>query len=229
MQRFVAHSLQDEWMPVFHSRNKYVPWKWLRRLFFIIVIGWILLIIGLVIAIDATGRVDQAQQADVIVVLGAGLSRDGRPGYALVRRSRHAAELWHRGFADTILCTGGQAPDQNRSEANACRQVLMWRDVPASAIALEEQSRSTEENALFSRPIIEANGWENIILVSDGYHMFRAEILFRTRGIPVMLSPVSKENMQRHDSYFRAVSREIIALHWQFLKDLLGLPFTHFP
>jgi len=216
-------------MPSLQRNKKGFPWRFVSRLFLLLVLVWVLVVAGLVILIDRTGQVDQRQPVDVIVVLGAGLSADGRPGYALVRRSRHAAELWQQGYADTILCTGGQAPDQWRSEADACRDVLMWRGVPASAIVLEEQSRSTEENAIYSRPIIEANGWETVLLVSDGYHLFRAEILFRTRGIPVFLSPVSKEAMQRHDSYVRAVTREIVALHWQFFKDLLGLPFTHFP
>lgn len=216
-------------MPSLQRTKKGSFWRFVRRILLVLVLIWMLVIVGLVILIDRTGQVDQRQPADVIVVLGAGLSRDGRPGYALVRRSRYAAELWQQGYADTILCTGGIAPDQTRSEADACRDVLMWRGVPASAILLEEQSRSTEENALYSRPILEANGWETVLLVSDGYHLFRAEILFRTRGIPVLLSPVSKEAMQRHDSYPRAVTREIAALHWQFFKDLLGLPFTHFP
>ncbi len=217
-------------MPIFQRSSKAgFPWTLVFRFALVLFIAWVLLMMGLVIAIDRTGRVDQAQEADGIVVLGAGLSRDGRPGYALIRRSSHAAQLWHQGYADTILCTGGQAPGQPRSEADACRQVLMWRDVPANAILLEEQSRSTEENALYSRPIIEANGWETVILVSDSYHVFRAEILFRTRGIPVLLSPVPREEMRNHDSYPRAVTREIAALHWQFFKDLLGLPFTHIP
>ncbi|MCA9911851.1 MAG: YdcF family protein [Anaerolineae bacterium] len=216
-------------MPSLQRTKKGFPWRFVRRIVLLLLLAWVLVIIGLVFLIDRTGQVDQRQPADVIVVLGAGLSRDGRPGYALVRRSRYAADLWQQGYADTILCTGGQAPGQSRSEADACREVLMWRGVPASAILLEEQSRSTEENAIFSRPIIEANGWETVLLVSDGYHLFRAEILFRTRGIPVLLSPVSKEEMQRRDSYVRAVTREITALHWQVFKDLLGLPFTHFP
>lgn len=216
-------------MPILNRNAKHFPWKFIRRAGIFLVMAWMLLVLGLIIAIDVTGNVDQAEQADVIVVLGAGLSRDGRPGFALTRRSIHAAELWAQGYADSILCTGGQAPDQSRSEADGCRQVLMWRGVPESAIYLEESSRSTEENALYSRPIIEANGWEDVILVSDGYHLFRAEILFRTRGIPVFLSPVSREAMERHDWYPRAVSREILALHWQFFKDLLGLPITHIP
>jgi len=216
-------------MPILNRNAKRFPWKPLRRAALFLFLAWIVLLVGLILAIDVTGRTEQAQEADVIVVLGAGLSRDGRPGYALSRRSRHAAELWHQGYADYILCTGGQAPDQSRSEADGCRQVLMWRGVPESAILLEEGSRSTEENALYSRPIIEANGWEDVILVSDSYHLFRAEILFRTRGIPVILSPVPREEMRRHDWYPRAVTRELAALHWQFFKDLLGLPFTHIP
>lgn len=211
--------------------NKRIDYgKWLFRLVLVGCVGWLLLVIGLLWIIHHTGTVDERQQSDVIVVLGAGLSHSGRPGYALTRRASHAAELYHAGYADTIICTGGIAPNQTRSEADACAQVLGWRDVPRNAILLEEQSRSTEENAIYSYPIIQANGFDDVLLVSDAFHVFRARYIFQSEGITVNLSPVPRENMQRQSrSYTHYILREVAALHWQFLKEMLNLPVTHVP
>ena len=53
-----------------------------------------------------------------------------------------------------VLCTGAQADGYPRSEADACREVLMREGVPESAIWLEDESRSTEENAINSTQIL---------------------------------------------------------------------------
>src|SRR5690606_795819 len=117
----------------------------------------------------AYSRTDSAQPADVIVVLGAGLRRDGRPGPALVRRGERAAQLYAEGYAPAVLCSGGYAMTQTRSEADACREVLLENGVPEESIFLEDRSRSTEENALYTRELMRANDRHTLQAVSDGY------------------------------------------------------------
>jgi hypothetical protein len=59
------------------------------------------------------------------------LERDNRPGPALTRRANHAAELWKRGLAPAIICTGGITGRENtRSEASACSELLRAAGVP---------------------------------------------------------------------------------------------------
>lgn len=201
--------------------------KWGFRLMLIGFVGWCIGMIFLVSTIHHRGTVDEAQDADVIVVLGAGLSRSGRPGYALTRRASQAAELWHAGYADTIICTGGLAENRERTEADACREVLSWRGVPASAVVLEGRSRSTEENALFTAEIMIANGWETAIVVSDSYHMLRSDYLFTSEGVEVFMSPVPAEQIRGRPSYHYSVIREVAAFHWQIFKDIFNIPVTN--
>ena len=127
----------------------------MKRILMALMLGGLVYSLGFIALIHHTGTLDNTQAADVIIVLGAGLLRDGRPGQALTRRSERGAELWHRGIAPFALCTGGQAESFPRSEAAACREVLQRSGVPAAVILLEERSRSTEENASYSRPILE--------------------------------------------------------------------------
>jgi uncharacterized SAM-binding protein YcdF (DUF218 family) len=202
---------------------------WLGPMIILTFVLWLLIIFALIGAIHYTGIVDNPESADVIIVLGAGLSRSGRPGWALTRRATHAAELWHQGFAPYIICTGGVGNGQTRSEADACREVLMRNAVPSSLIILEDRSRSTEENAIFSQELMDAQGWDTALIVSDSYHIFRAGYLFSGQDIEVFSSPVAYERINNPPFYIYSLLREVAALHWQVFKDIFDLQITHIP
>jgi len=178
-------------------------------------------------AIHIAGRQDSARPADVIIALGAGLRRDGSPGPALTRRSLQAADLWRQGIAPTVICAGGQAESFPRSEADACREILRNQSLPPSAILLEDKSRSTEENALFSSQLMRERGWTSAVLVSDSYHMLRASWLFTQQDVEAYASPVPAERIHHPQTYPHSLLREFLAFHWQVLKEALNLPVTH--
>ncbi len=196
------------------------------RIFGILILIWLFacLLIGGVVLVYA--QQDQAQEADVIIVLGSGLRRDNRPGPALARRSRHAADLYAQGLASTVICTGGYTAGRTRSEAEGCREMLIENGVPEDAILIEDQSRSTEENALYSHEIMRENGFENAILVSDGFHLLRAQWIFSQVGVPVYPSPGDSPSTM---TLLISTAREVAALHWQAIKTILNLPFTYVP
>jgi uncharacterized SAM-binding protein YcdF (DUF218 family) len=187
---------------------------------------WLAVWVLLGITVLAYGGQDQAQPADVIIVLGSGLRRDNSPGPALYRRAARAAELYQHGLAPAIICTGGFTAGRSRSEADACREVLEDAGVPADVIFVEDGSRSTEENALFAHQIMRDNGWTNAVLVSDGYHLLRAQWIFSQEGIPVYPSPAASPSRM---PLFIGTLREVAALHWQAFKTLFNLPFTYVP
>jgi uncharacterized SAM-binding protein YcdF (DUF218 family) len=187
---------------------------------------WLLAIVGMGAAIYLYGEDQHHMPADVIIVLGSGLRRDGSPGDALTRRSLWAAQLYQDGMAPAVLCTGGTGAGQPRSEAAACRELLLSRDVPAAVIHLEDSSHSTEENAIYSRQIADARGWQQAVLVTDSYHMLRASWMFNHYGIDHTRSPVPREQI-RGEWYPRHFVREILALHWYGFKFVLNLPYTN--
>ncbi len=196
------------------------------RLAMIILLMWMLVSVGLVAAIHFYGQADHREPADVIIVLGAGLRRDGRPGPALVRRARWAAQLWQDGYAPNIICTGGVGQGFRTSEAEGCRDELIAQGVPADAILLEMQSRSTEENAMYTHAIMNDHGWTSAVLVSDAYHLLRAQWIFIDEGITVYPSSTVNPPI---GSYVIAVAREVAALHWYGFKELFGLQITYLP
>ena len=67
----------------------------------------IALFLKLCFDIDRQGRMDQAQPADAIVVLGAQVLLNGQAGPDLEPRTAHAVSLYQAGLAPRIICTGG--------------------------------------------------------------------------------------------------------------------------
>jgi len=213
-------SLRQRLQVIFRSRL-------FRRIALPIIAIWLVVVV-VVVAIVVYGSADRAQPADVIIVLGAGVHPDNTPTEAMWRRTERAATLWKSGLAPIIICTGGLPGRATRTEAATCLDLLQQYGVPADAIRLEEHSRSTEENALDSRALMDANGWQTAILVSDGFHLLRASWLFQRVGIETYTSPVPFSSVDPL-SLALAMGREVVAFHWLAVKFLLNLPFTYVP
>ena len=138
-----------------------------------------------------------------------------------------AAGLWREGIAPLVLCTGGQSEYYPRTEADACREILLGAGLPAEAILVEERSRSTEENAIYSKRILDEGRLSRVVLVSDASHMLRARWLFHKQGIDTYASPVPTNRIRDARVYPLALIREFIAFNWQLFKDAFNIPWTH--
>ena len=187
----------------------------------------VLYLVGFAFAAFIIGEQDTTERADVIIVLGSGLRKDGQPGPALTRRTRHAADLWHKGIAPLVLCTGGQSEYYPRTEAAACREILLAAGLPDDTILMEERSRSTEENAIYSKQILDERRLARVVLVSDSYHMLRARWLFSKQGIQSFASPVKSGRIRDPRVYPFSLAREFVAFNWQLFKDIFQIPWTH--
>ena len=97
-------------------------------------------------------------RADIIIVPGGGGTRE---------RPKRAAELFKEDAAPRILLTGGGDDEINR-------RVLIRNGVPAGAIELEDQSRTTRQNAKFSAAILRAERVHSAIIATSWYHSRRA-------------------------------------------------------
>ncbi len=198
----------------------------LLRLFLTAVLSWPLSLS----LIDAYGLQDRAQPADAIVILGSMVYPGARPGPALTRRTQHAVALYARGLAPVIICSGGQAGSETSTEAAAACNLAAALGVPRGALIEETRSRSTEENALDTAAILAAHGWRTVVLSTDGYHLYRADLLFRRAGLVPYPSPAQATAgpMNPLERYGRE-TRELAALIWYWGKTALGLKLTDFP
>ena len=168
--------------------------------------------------------------AQAIVVLGgtvkppSGTSTEinlGRAG-----RIWYAARLFHADKAPLVLLSGGgDLERQAFSEARAMALFLQDLGVPAQAVALEEASRNTRENAAFSAELLKARGIEHILLVTSALHMPRALPLFKAQGIKVTPAPTDFEAGQEPPHGLLAWLPDAGALNGSALamKELVGL------
>ena len=143
--------------------------------------------------LQSWGTPDRAQHADAIMIFGSGVKSDGRASPTLRARTRHAYELWKRGLAPKILCTGGVGA-YGPAESLVQEKLLIGWGVPASAILKEEKSTSTWENAKFGAPLLP--GGAQVIAVSDPYHLWRCVRDCRAFGITAFPSPATAAWLQ---------------------------------
>ena len=119
-------------------------------------------------------------KADVIVVLGAGMSADGTLHRETVARVTTGVDLFQRGQAPAIHFTGGRAVPDGPSAGAQMARLAISQGIPAGVISVEERSLSTLQNALFSRPML-ADA-QSVILVTEAFHLPRAAASFRWMG-----------------------------------------------
>ena len=132
--------------------------------------------------------VDEARQADVIVILGAAAYR-GTPSPVLKARLDHGLDLYHRDLAPRILTTGGAGGDPDFTESEVGRAYLIRRGVPSEAIIIEPKGASTAYSTAAVAEIMHRMNLATCVVVSDGYHIYRAKKLLEDRGVRVYGSP----------------------------------------
>lgn len=128
------------------------------------------------------GRSQVTEPVDAIVVLGAA-QYDGRPSPQLAARLDHAVELWQQGLAPTIMVTGGKLPGDRFTEAEASRGYLVERGVPEVSILMEDAGRTTYESLESAAPILLDAGLVDVALVSDSFHLKRADLIADRFGL----------------------------------------------
>ena len=138
--------------------------------------------------IEQQSTIDEAQNADVIIVLGAAEYR-GRPSPVLQGRLNHALFLYLKGLAPYILTTGGAGGDPVFTEGEVGRAYLAEHQVPSEAILVEPKGSTTAQSVDASAEIMRRMNMHSCIVVSDGYHIYRVKRLLEAQRIKVYGSP----------------------------------------
>jgi len=140
------------------------------------------------VCIEQQATRDEAQPADVILVLGAAEYR-GRPSPVLRARLDHALDLYQQNLAPRIMTTGGAGGDPVFTEGGVGRAYLMSKGVPPEAIIVETEGESTVYSTGLAAEIMRRMQLNSVIVVSDGYHVFRVKKILESRGLKAYGSP----------------------------------------
>ena len=136
---------------------------------------------------------------DGIIVLGGaiGTTRGMTSLNDAAERMTESVTLALRHPTAKLVFTGGDGsllentPDgEARTEAEAARNFYLSLGIPASRITIEDKSRNTFENAIFTKPLLEQKPGQRWLLITSAWHMPRSIGIFRRAGIDVIPHPV---------------------------------------
>ncbi|WP_138758984.1 YdcF family protein [Modestobacter altitudinis] len=119
-----------------------------------------------------------------VIVLGAGLVRGQVPPLLAARLRRAVTAVEERAEPIPIVVSGGQGPDEPYPEGRVMGEWLRQHGVAADGILVEDRSRTTRENLLYSAHLLEQHGVPApYLVVTNDYHAPRAAMLARVLGI----------------------------------------------
>ncbi len=187
----------------------------------------------------------EAAGAEAIVILGhSRYSRAPEYGGADTLNSgglvrvRYGARL-HRQTGLPILAAGGAPGYKAMSEADLMQQVLA-EEFATPVRWLEEKSRNTYENALFSSKILQEAGIKRILLVVHSRDVVRAIWAFKQVGTlevtpapTLFVRPVNRAGIMNWIPNPNALSRTAVVLHelvgivWYRLRYGDDIPTIH--
>lgn len=170
----------------------------------------------------AYARGDHQPESDTIFVLGAA-QYDGRPSAWFAARLDHAAHLYQKGVAPTIVTVGGGQPGDRFTEAESGKNYLMENyDIPDSDIVAVGEGVDTLTSAEAFKRVADQEGWASSVVVTDPAHSLRATTMVEDQGLDAAGSPTrqgpsvqgrdAQLNSIRHETggliYYKAVERE---------------------
>jgi uncharacterized SAM-binding protein YcdF (DUF218 family) len=185
-----------------------------------ILLGAVLLWLAILASsIVSFGSRDRATSHDAAIVLGAA-AYGSVPSPVFRERIRHALSLYRAGTVRKLIFTGGFGPGASLAEAEVARDVALKEGVPASDILIETRSRTTYQNLLEAKRVMDSAGLRTAAIVSDPLHMKRALRMSLDLGIEAVSSPTPTTRYMGLRSKATFLAREIYFYHLYLINGV---------
>jgi len=171
-------------------------------------------LISLSLRIEKQSVKDEANRSDMIIVMGAAEYR-GKPSPVLRSRLDHALELYRAHYAPLILTTGGSGGDPKFTEAEVGRSYLIDRGIPPERIVVENHGQTTAQSLAAAFEIMQRMSLRSCIVVSDGYHIFRAKKYLQAEGLTVFGSPRISNPRPEWKEWWEYMRQAVGFMLWQ--------------
>ena len=151
---------------------------------------------------------------DCIIILGAGVRKEGTPSPMLRDRLDKGIELYNEGIAPKIIMSGDHG--QNRyDEVSAMKKYAIDKGVPSEDIFMDHAGFSTYDSIYRERDVFEV---KKAIIVTQRYHMYRALYIADKLGLEAYGVPA--EDIKYSGQSGRE-TREILARTKDFFKVII--------
>ncbi len=152
-----------------------------------------------------------------IVVLGGavGMSRGDVAMNASASRMTKAVELARLHPQAKVVFTGGGVSLTSNvvvTEADGAKLLFEGLGLEPARLILEDKSRNTRENAIFTRNLVDPKPGERWLLVTSAWHMPRSIGVFRKAGFAVEAFPVDFWSSGKAGDFVRPYARAPRAL-----------------
>ena len=154
----------------------------------------------------ADGLTDDIHAADVAIVPGNTVERDGRPSARLRARLDQALTLYRQGLFPDVIVSGGVG-SEGFDEAEVMKRYLVENGMPESHIHVDGGGATTYLTAGNAARMMRENGWRSAMVVSQYFHVPRMRLALKRSGITPVFS-AHAQYFELRDVY--SIAREVI-------------------
>jgi vancomycin permeability regulator SanA len=133
------------------------------------------------------GLVDQVGQADIGLVLGSKVERDGKPSARLQARLEKTVELYRAGYFPEVIASGGLGKE-GYDEAVLMRDYLVAHGIPTERVNVDSAGITTYASAQVAGEIARKRNLKSVLVVSRCFHLPRSRLALKRVGIPTVYS-----------------------------------------
>lgn len=112
---------------------------------------------------------ESPEESDVIIVLGGELNGE---------RTRQGAELYRQGIAPKLMLSDGTMMSWRTAAIEEMYDLAVLQGVDPADILKEEKSRSTYENAIYTKELMLELGMTSALVVTSDWHAQRSRYTF---------------------------------------------------
>lgn len=142
----------------------------------------VLIYISAITGLMINAQYKSPKNAKAIIVLGCKVNGD-KPSRMLIRRLEGAYEFLKDNKDVICVVSGGKGSDEKISEAQAMKNYLLEKGISPDMIITEDKSNNTYENMEKSAEILKGYNINNIAIVTDGFHQYRASFIAEKFGM----------------------------------------------
>lgn len=164
--------------------------------------------------IVANGLRDDIHPADVAIVPGNTVEKDGRPSARLRARLDQTVSLYRQGLFSNVIVSGAVGIE-GFDEAEVMKQYLAKNGVPAERIHVDSAGATTYLTARNAARMMRENGWQSAMVVSQYFHVPRMRLAVRRSGVTPVFSAHARY-FELRDVY--SIAREVIGYGAYFLR-----------
>jgi len=156
-------------------------------------------------------KASEIKDVDCIIILGCGVKDDGFPSDMLNDRLLVGIELYEKGASKKILMSGDHGRE-GYDEVNVMKQFALDKGVISENVFMDHAGFSTYESMYRAIDIFEA---KKVIIVTQGYHLYRALYIAEKLGIEAYGVASDLRNYVNQTYFDR---REILARNKDFFS-----------